>query len=199
MVLVSIALSGVVIFVTLTFAVRSTTFWQGVDGVKDWDSLCEVEDCNQFPPLHMTYEVDGTHYYFPASTNLPDLTINYGPSFFGVLPIGHKRDESRYRRSIAVVSKAPMLHGRHVYGHCNYTCRFYSLWFRDAPFNEEPLLMVEMQGDDIDVMLHPSCSANPRDPACSPEKLNFSNIRLRFDMVEQVVESLRTRPAISME
>lgn len=353
LVLFWMALSGAVIFVVIDSALRSMTFLHGVDGIKDWDELCQIEDCSQFPKLHMTYEVDGIRYYFPASTSSPHNSADYVPTFFSVLPIGHKRSESRYRRPIkvgrtcctgwgpidfdlyletrdnhtisrgfgriyshtdtmrfgrglgrrllaqlpeyygidtthpsdelrdfefylhshdrrsddfllnsrmrynrqqninhsprtetfdpiamvhsasdlqnaglvsfndafwivtdlrdkehrgpylfsglAVVSKSPMLHGRHVYGHCSSTCRFYSLWFGDDPVNEEPLMMVEMSGDDIDVLLNRSCAVTLGDPACDPEKVSFSNIRMRFEVVEQVVMALRTPVAILNE
>ncbi|MCF2903611.1 hypothetical protein L0666_01295 [Octadecabacter sp. CECT 8868] len=346
LVAICLALSGAVMFAAVGAAIRSMTFWHGVDGIKDWDELCEIENCSEFPPLYMTYEVDGALYFFPASTHPPDPSSNFVPTFFGVLPTGHRRDESRYRRSIqvgrtcctgwgpldfdlyletrddhtisrgfgrinsgtdtirfgrgvlaklpeyygidtthpsgalrdfrfylhsrdrrsddfllnsrlrlhrqqeinvsqrtgtldsivmvnsasdlpnagllsfndafwivadrrevdtgpylrglAVVSKSPLLHGRHVYGSCSYaSCRFYSLWFSGDVENEEPLMMVEMIGDDIDVLSNRSCAGTLGDPACDPDRVSLSNIRLRFEVVEQVIAALRTpRPAL---
>lgn len=336
----------------ITVAIEITArFLHGSNGVKDWDTLCREEDCGQLPKLHMTYEIDGKRYYFPAPSytkKLRDGTmVPTGPLFGYVLPQNVPRSEtwlrnnyavqdrccvgwtergidfdlyletrpedhrvirgfarftqdtgtmdmrrnasgflpkyygidtthpsgklrelsivlhSRENRSeqflltsrlrslrqsigfhrkgakqsepmipllsaadlphagfpsigdafwiiadvrrdkyrgpylfngLAVVSKSPMLHSRHVYGYCNERCRFYSLWFRDDPPNEEPLLRVDMHGDDIDVLLQRSCANEAYKPECDPTKVSLKNIRSRFELVEQVITELRKPP-----
>lgn len=307
-------------------------FFVGTTAVKSWDDLCRIEDCDQLPELHVTYEVDGKRYYFPSGNyysfipigvesrpgllrptfrqphpsrdvyfnwrvldfdlyleTQEDDTLRRGfgrvneetkimrfgngllaslPEYFGIDTThlsgklheldffissknsmlsefnlnshinGHrvyhsqtgtpdaevphlsnsfeKRDDlmaagfesfndafwlvsqefgSHFRSNhVAVVSKAPLLHGRHVYGVCRSQCWFYPITFLDDPPNDEPLVAVRMSGADMEVLKR-GCPEARSGADCEAERVNQESIRMRFDVVERVVNALRIHPA----
>ncbi|MFQ6547343.1 hypothetical protein AADZ90_005255 [Aestuariibius sp. 2305UL40-4] len=99
----------------------------------------------------------------------------------------------------AVVSKAPMLHGRYVYGICRSTCWFYSLKFMDDPPNEEPLVVVNLVGDDMAAFYGDRCRESRSVEECDPSVVSFQNIELRFSVVEKVLEALRKQPVVDSD
>ncbi len=308
-------------------------FLDGSTAVKSWDELCQIEDCEELPMLHMTYEVDDKRYYFPSGNYysfLPlgvvskkgtfrptfrqdhptrevyknwrvldfdlyietqeDDTLRRGfgrvnedteimrfgngllaslPKYFGIdishpsgeldefefyissknsnlsefsfssqiqvlrqqhLLIGTTasevpqlmnsfvyRDDLRkadfesfndsfwvvseeYNSNYAInhaayISKAPLLHGRHVFAICRSQCWFYPVVFADDPPDDEPLVAVQMAGADIAVFQRGFCKDADSEGRCDPEKVNFESISLRFDVVERLVTSLQVHPS----
>ena len=305
-------------------------FFDGTTAVQSWNALCRIEACEEFPDYHMTYEVDGTHYYYPAGNyysylplgvvsregilrptfrrNHPsrEVYVNWRvldfdlyleteendtfrrgfarvredteimrfghglnarlPKYFDIdttHPSGeltefnffissknsalkhfrlsnHIHDHRLYhsrtgtpatevpqllksfvnrddlRRAefesfndafwlvssefdgnyitnhVAVVSKEPLLHDRHVYGVCRSQCWFYPIRFSDDPPNDAPLVAVQMWGVDMAVLRRGPCETALE---CDLTPVNTENMRLRFGVVEQVVEALKARPS----
>lgn len=95
----------------------------------------------------------------------------------------------------AFVSKVPLLHGRHVFTVCRSQCWFYPVVLADDASNDAPLVAVHMAGADTAVFQRGLCDDANGEGRCDPEKVNFENISLRFDVVERLVAALRVPPA----